>query len=431
MNQNLTIDNFPWAELNTKSFLNTSKKHKIKALKNMNVHDIAAAFADKEISHWYRQFQIHSSIMQPVYSNLVNTLTDSVVDIIYNKKISNEIFDFKTLKKIEKHLQLYGDVVLLINKHEAYLNLKETYEVKLIESEFVKISYAKGQDYMFEIETDLGDGYKFVEIWNKATMEKMNILMDGDNPVNLQNHEYTADMNEIEKLEVFPIYKITTDNKIRNCLDLISVVDASLTLRNLGQIGNIPTLMIPNDINLDEADGWIFNNQVEIIKAKLNGIFKIDYDGSNDNYNAPTYQQTDVKTDIFESVGDNIRSEIFNTMKLSPSTLGVSGLGASASADALKQENFITKNTRDSYAIEREEQLNEISENFGVELLKFPSFLEEETTQDLISDYTNKTISLRTYLELRFPHWSTERIDEEIERNNQDNTIDLGNIYQT
>lgn len=409
-----------------------SKRDKIKAMQSMDTQLIASAFADKPGSHWYNQFAIHQEVLQPVYSNMVNILTDSVVDIVYNKKVSNELFSFKDLKRIEKHLQLYGDVVVLVHTNEQYMNLEKNYEIELIPCNHVGITKANGLDYLFEVRRQITDKITLLEIWNKATMEKINILMDGEDQIPLNSIKETADLQDLEKLDVFPIYKLTTDNKIRHCLDQISVLDGSLSLQNLAQISNIPTLMIPNDINLnDEEATWIFNNQVEVVRAKLNGIFKIDYDGTSESYNAPSYQQTEVKIDIFQLVADNVKKEIFNTMKLSPSTLGMSSLGASASADALKQENLITKNTRDSYAIERQEQLNSICLAYGVDELRFPSFLEEENPADLLNDLNNKAISDRTYLELRFPHWSDERIDEELSRKQVSNQIDLENMYNS
>lgn len=427
-----------------KEFLK-KQRQKVKALYNGNIDQIFEVYSSENTGSWYK-FANDSRLLNlssPLKSDMIAKTLNTLTDLIYSDATisSNNIgFRIKTLIDIEKVLQLNGEVIITVDwigGTRKFTTLSpDEYEVEFDEFGF-PTEYHIFSEFEYEDETYILENVRYVD----KNIMRYYVYVDrerGSEEINYLNINQFYDVLGIRELYTAPhkfVYKLETEYRYGKIVELVELLDQTLTYINLSTRQSIPTTYLPEDvaesIMLDDIDvdpenpfsPVDFKSNVDVsvdsLYQRLCGIMKV-----------PTLSDGQQKIDVvapivqaesYENVYRIALNELLSILGISAGTLNSTILQSGQGTNELNtEEEKLSIKTRNALIVERKEQFKTIFEDIGEEItIDFANFGVniEPTLLTALNELVNSNnMSKETMISLIFPHWEQHKVNEEIDR---------------
>lgn len=409
-------------------YLSAKEQTKLLALYDGDLKDIFEAFNTSKEGEWYKFIndQALLGLVNPLQSQMVTKVISTINDIIYGKLVIEDGLDKEFLIELETLLQLFGEVLVTWDKIDGeffpkfyiggQVDYHETYNGRFMyhtAREYFKTEDFK--EYVFE---------KHYEHVGEGSIQSNSLYLKQGNSlrkVPLSTIPETTGLPEQVKWEHKTSFIFRTDNRLSKIINLVQLIDETLTYMNLSSRISAPTTYVSSDIALQYANGESVDKQytpAELIKQRIWGVIDVPYvEGQRQSVEM---HQPEIKVENYIAIKQQATREILGIIGISESTWGYDDVGERTSADSIREREKLTLRTRERLLLERRDGLmnmfNALGKNFKLDFGNYTDVMNGDNLIKLAVVVEKGFLSEKTFLEQGFPLWSEARVQEELER---------------
>ncbi len=401
---------------------------------NVNENDIVDAFLEGDIEalidlhqdysdlKWYKH--IRNGAYQKinlVQSNLMGTLLEAKVDLLWRvAKTDNVMFDAMFIRKLERELQKYGEVIIKFDVVNQILDYKFVHkDFEIIRDDFNSIvaiimnKYAWINDKLYKLEQTYEDKLETNRLYVKASQ------LDGWREVNLSEGAEVFGVSEITvRYAKVPVHYFRNERCLKHVIPLVNTIDMNLSNMDYISLRGIPFMMLPRELAMKQIsettpDSVDEQNIEEQITDMRNFIIKNDFRGQD--YQRPEFIQPDVNITMFKDEIDAFSTTAANTMGLADITVGAGSvnIGANTSAEAIREREQLSIRTKLSERNQRMEDLEkmfkELGEVVNIDISDEEENFDNDKAQFYYLLFTQGVIDRNMLLSIVKPYWNYQR----------------------